>query len=326
MAEQRPKAPLGKILLRRKAVTPEALDKALEAQKLDRRPLASALIEDGIVSEAEALKALSEQHGVPGIDLSQVAVATVDLDLVPREVAEAQRILPVLVRDDKLFLAMVDPADRRVIDELEFVTGRRVFPVRRPREGARAHDRRRLRSQGRGRGLLPRPSRPQGHAREPGHPVPARSLAAAAAPVAERSADAGGAGPRDAGDALRAAHLPGRGRRLPRRRRLREARARPAQTDGRVRQRRPRGAVPRRAPARGAPRALERRLQADPRRGRRERDPRTGQAHPRGPRAPRHRGRPRPPRAPPREGAEPTASTSRDGSRRASATRVSRSS
>lgn len=95
MAEQRPKAPLGKILLRRKAVTPEALDKALEAQKLDRRPLASALIEDGIVSEAEALKALSEQHGVPGIDLSQVAVATVDLDLVPREVAEAQRILPV---------------------------------------------------------------------------------------------------------------------------------------------------------------------------------------------------------------------------------------
>lgn len=128
MAEQRPKAPLGKILLRRKAVTPEALDKALEAQKLDRRPLASALIEDGIVSEAEALKALSEQHGVPGIDLAQVAVATADLDLVPREVAEAQRILPVLVRDDKLFLAMVDPADRRVIDELEFVTGRRVFP------------------------------------------------------------------------------------------------------------------------------------------------------------------------------------------------------
>lgn len=128
MTDPRPKAPLGKILLRRKAVSPEALDRALEAQKLDRRPLASALVEDGVVSEGDALRALSEQYGVPGIDLAQVAISAEDLGLVPREVAEAQRILPVLVRDDKLFLAMGDPTDRRVIDELEFVTGRRVFP------------------------------------------------------------------------------------------------------------------------------------------------------------------------------------------------------
>jgi hypothetical protein len=34
----------------------------------------------------------------------------------------------VLARDERLFLAMANPRDKRVIDELEFVTGRRVYP------------------------------------------------------------------------------------------------------------------------------------------------------------------------------------------------------
>src|SRR5262249_62289299 len=74
------------------------------------------------------LRALSEQFGVPGIDLNQIAVSTEHLDLVPREIAESSRILPVLARDERLFLAMANPRDKRVIDELEFVTGRRVYP------------------------------------------------------------------------------------------------------------------------------------------------------------------------------------------------------
>src|SRR5687768_12862009 len=48
--------------------------------------------------------------------------------MVLREVAESSRVLPVLVRDDRLFLAMANPHDKRVIDELEFVTGRHIYP------------------------------------------------------------------------------------------------------------------------------------------------------------------------------------------------------
>ena len=46
--------------------------------------------------DLEALKALSEQHGVPGIDLTQVCVRLKDLDLLPREIAQRHGILPVL--------------------------------------------------------------------------------------------------------------------------------------------------------------------------------------------------------------------------------------
>jgi len=124
------KRPLGKILLQRKLVSQQELEAALRAQKRSPTPapLASVLVSDGTVDEVEALRALSEQHGVPGIDLQQVAIVLEQLDVVPREVAETHRVLPVLVRGDRIFLAMEDPHDKRVIDELEFVTGKKVYP------------------------------------------------------------------------------------------------------------------------------------------------------------------------------------------------------
>jgi len=76
----------------------------------------------------EALRALSEKFGVPGLDLTQVAIPLEHLALLPREIALRHGVLPVLVQDERIFLAMANPDDKRVIDELEFVTGKRVFP------------------------------------------------------------------------------------------------------------------------------------------------------------------------------------------------------
>ncbi len=76
----------------------------------------------------EALRALSERYGVPGLDLTQVAIPLDHLALLPREIAVRHGVLPVLVQDERIFLAMANPDDKRVIDELEFVTGKRVFP------------------------------------------------------------------------------------------------------------------------------------------------------------------------------------------------------
>jgi DNA-binding response OmpR family regulator len=124
------KKQIGRILLKRKLLSQDELDLQLENQRKahDGVPLASRIAASGAVSETEVLRALSEQLGVPGIDLNQITIPIEHLNLVPREVAESSRILPVLARDDRLFLAMANPRDKRVIDELEFVTGRRVYP------------------------------------------------------------------------------------------------------------------------------------------------------------------------------------------------------
>nr|MDQ3035858.1 hypothetical protein [Myxococcota bacterium] len=121
------KKQLGKILLTQKLVTPAQLDDLLEEQR--SKPgtrLASAAMRSGTIEEVDLLRALSEQHGVPGIDLSQVVVPTQNLRLVPVDVARQYLILPFSVKETEISLAMADPGDRRVIDEIEFVTGRSV--------------------------------------------------------------------------------------------------------------------------------------------------------------------------------------------------------
>jgi DNA-binding response OmpR family regulator len=120
------KKQIGKILLRQRALRPDDLDQALAEQGEGR--LASRLAAEGTISDVAALKALSEQHGIPGIDLSQICLRLEHLELLPREIAETHGILPVLERDDRLFVAMADPREKHVIDELEFVTGKRVYP------------------------------------------------------------------------------------------------------------------------------------------------------------------------------------------------------
>jgi DNA-binding response OmpR family regulator len=80
------------------------------------------------VNDLDQLRALAERFGVPGVDLNEVVILGDDLALIPREVCETHRILPVLVRGEHLFLAMANPADTRVIDEIEFVTGKKVYP------------------------------------------------------------------------------------------------------------------------------------------------------------------------------------------------------
>jgi DNA-binding response OmpR family regulator len=125
------KKPLGRILIKQKLVSEQQITSALRDQHKDhgvQRPLASQLTDTGVLQEVDALRALSEQHGVPGIDLGQIALLLEHLAVVPREMCEAHQILPVLLRGDRIFLAMANPKDKRVIDELEFVTGKKVYP------------------------------------------------------------------------------------------------------------------------------------------------------------------------------------------------------
>jgi len=120
--------PIGSILLKLRAITPRELAEALKEQRPGDPPLLSRLVMQGRLEETVALKALSEQFGCPGIDVHQVVVRTDDLKLVPREMAERHCLLPVLVKGNRMFVAMADPRDDRVLQELEMITGKKAFP------------------------------------------------------------------------------------------------------------------------------------------------------------------------------------------------------
>ena len=122
-----PKKQLGKILLQQKLVSAEALQDMLDEQKRDPSArLASVATRRGRVSVHDALQALSEQHGVPSVDLAELVIPLSVLKLVPVEMAREHGLLPFKIDGDQLMLAMSSPPQREVIDEIEFVVAKKV--------------------------------------------------------------------------------------------------------------------------------------------------------------------------------------------------------
>ena len=122
------KTKLGKILLKQQLVDPNELNDLLEEQRTDHQRLASKALSRGLVDEVRLLKALSEQHGIPAVNLDDLEIDLTILQMIPKDIAVKHIILPISMTADAINLTMANPDDQRVIDEIEFVSGRRVFP------------------------------------------------------------------------------------------------------------------------------------------------------------------------------------------------------
>jgi DNA-binding response OmpR family regulator len=122
------KKQLGKILLQQKLVTSDELSGILEEQVKRGGKLASTAAREGKITVVDALRALSEQHGVPAIDLRRQIVPLVNLQLIPVEIAREHLVFPVRVQGEQLLLAMATPQNELSIEEIGFVTAKAVHP------------------------------------------------------------------------------------------------------------------------------------------------------------------------------------------------------
>ncbi len=89
--------------------------------------VASAALRLGLAAEGALVKALAALLDSPGVDLSRSVIPTANLDVVAPAFCRQRRILPVSVGKAELVLAMANPEDYGLADELRFVTGRRVL-------------------------------------------------------------------------------------------------------------------------------------------------------------------------------------------------------
>src|SRR5574337_172275 len=121
---------LGEILMGQQVVTAEQLLEALRQQRLDRSiPLGELLARSGVITRAELQTALARKMVYPVVDLGQFAVETEALRKLPLSVARRLPALPLLLRGARLVVALEDPTERGVIEQLEFSTQCRVLPV-----------------------------------------------------------------------------------------------------------------------------------------------------------------------------------------------------
>ena len=120
---------LGEMLLREKLITSEALKSAQEFQKKHDVPLGSALVALNRVTPEEMAQGLSRQLGYPYIDLDQFEIYPDVLNLIQSETAKKYMIMPVHRIRSFLTLAMMDPTDLDVIEDIRFRTGLSIQPV-----------------------------------------------------------------------------------------------------------------------------------------------------------------------------------------------------
>jgi type IV pilus assembly protein PilB len=120
---------LGELLLKRNYITPDQLKKAIEEQKFKGGRLESNLVRLGFIKEDELLSFLSAQYRVPSIKISKIEINPNVIKLVPSGISKKYFIIPINRVGPKLTLAMADPSNIVVIDEIKFMTGFNVEPV-----------------------------------------------------------------------------------------------------------------------------------------------------------------------------------------------------
>jgi len=120
---------LGELLIKRNYITPDQLKKALDEQKLKGGRLESNLVRLGYVKEDELLSFLSAQYRVPSVKVSKMEINPAVIKLIPPSISKKYFIIPINRIGPKLTLAMADPSNIVVIDEIKFMTGFNVEPV-----------------------------------------------------------------------------------------------------------------------------------------------------------------------------------------------------
>ena len=120
---------LGDILIREGLITRDQLGAALAEQKSSGHRLGYVLVKLGLIQELEITKVLARQYRMPAVDLTRFEVDPKMLKLIPSDFALKHVVLPLKREGRTLTVAMADPTQTGVLDDLKFITRYDLFPV-----------------------------------------------------------------------------------------------------------------------------------------------------------------------------------------------------
>lgn len=128
-----PKKKLGELLMELGLIDKDQLTAALAYQRQWGHRLGTSLVAKGFISEGTLTYVLSRSLGIPMVDLSQVQPQKEALKLLPAQLCETHEVVPLAIEGNRgrrtLVLAMSDPLNIAVQEEVAFTTGCKVKPV-----------------------------------------------------------------------------------------------------------------------------------------------------------------------------------------------------
>src|SRR5881392_1896875 len=120
---------LGELLTKASLISQDQLKDALKVQKDTGSKLGETLIKLKFVSEEDITECLSQQFGVPSINLQHFEIDPSVIKLISGDVARKYNILPVNKTGATITIAMADPTNVFAMDDIKFMTGYNVEPV-----------------------------------------------------------------------------------------------------------------------------------------------------------------------------------------------------
>ncbi|MEK4126037.1 ATPase, T2SS/T4P/T4SS family [Anoxybacillus sp. FSL W8-0382] len=113
---------LGDLLIEAGLITKEQLEETLK-EKAPGQKLGDALLQRGYITEQQLIEVLEFQLGIPHVSLYRYPIDPKLMNLVPKEFAKRNMLIPLKQEGDRLFVAMADPMDFFAIDDLRLSTG-----------------------------------------------------------------------------------------------------------------------------------------------------------------------------------------------------------
>ncbi|WP_243304989.1 type IV-A pilus assembly ATPase PilB [Geothrix oryzisoli] len=121
---------LGEMLVKAQLITDAQLEEVIKIQRREGGKLGSIVVRQGFCSDQDIVSFLGMQYGVPAADLEQwPPIDPAVIALIPKDLAQRHKVLPLQRTGNVLTLAMSDPTDIFAMDDVRFHTGYNVDPV-----------------------------------------------------------------------------------------------------------------------------------------------------------------------------------------------------
>jgi hypothetical protein len=128
---------LGNLLVAMSVISSVQLESALFRQRATGRRLVEVLLHLRYVTEDQLRKALARHFAIRLVELDEMVLDRELAQLIERDYAWRHRLVPIGRTGDRLTVAMDDPGDRWVIDDLARITGCRIDVVTAPSRALR---------------------------------------------------------------------------------------------------------------------------------------------------------------------------------------------
>jgi type IV pilus assembly protein PilB len=117
------------VLIEDGLLLPNQLDEAVGIQKMEGGRLLKILTDKRFVTEQDMAFSMGRCLNTPPINLTKLRVPEEIMSIVPREMAKANKLVPIARLDGKLFVAMSDPTNVLAVDDLKRRVQLEIVPM-----------------------------------------------------------------------------------------------------------------------------------------------------------------------------------------------------